>query len=150
MSYLNVSDWQIKWRALAADMTMLQQQIGAVQALQKKDPAGYPFPSGDWWQTSQGFFGEFSQFYSEQVQPTPIIPWQSTEDLDKYRARYEQLRADFIGGQKVNKTQLGAGNVEAPPSAAGGLTTALWIVGGVMALGAVGYVLSGVARLEGH
>ena len=66
---------------------------------------------GPWWQSFTGFRNGWSQYYAENIQSPPLIPWQSSGSLDEYADQAAQWAKKLIektkGAESVPGVQPG-------------------------------------------
>lgn len=155
MGLLNIEEFVRKGQQIDLDMLNLD---SAIKGIAKNSPANVPPADLMTW---KGLYSDWEYFFRTNIKNPPILPFQSTSDLDLWLSRLESWRV------KMQKWALSSGNDtsraiasnlpsspatiehrENPPSVAG---TPTWVYLGLGALllGGLGYSLSAVARLGG-
>lgn len=154
MSFVSTEEFQRLGREVNAEMSALDEAVDRTWNDKRKLGADrVPFPDGPWWQRWQGFHGSWTQYYEEQVKPTPIMPWHDDGDLREWGRQLDTWKDDFNRGQAENaKRQLGGPVLPTVPTGKsdssfglGGLLTSGLVVGAVLA---VGYLVSSTANLK--
>jgi hypothetical protein len=149
MALVTTEEFQREGRAVDGDMTALDEAVDRTQGQkQQLGEAKVPFPEGPWWQRWKGFRGAWSQYFEEQVKPTPFLPLHDDGDIQQWQTDLRQWTDDFAKGQKQNQAvpQL------AGPLGSGPGTSSAATIGKALAvvafLGAAGYALSNAAALK--
>lgn len=152
MGFVSTEEFQREGRAVDSEMVALDEAVDRV-VMQRQRGASMPFPDGPWWQRWKGFRGSWSQYFEEQVKPTPMLPVHDDGDIQQWSKDLDAWKAEFAKGQVTNATQELGGPKTAtlPGSSSDGsssMPSALKAVGAIAALGAVGYLLSSAGNLK--
>lgn len=99
MSFVATDDWQRYGRQIDADMTVVDDSVD------KLLPLGM---SGEFWQGWKGFYGGWTQYYQEDVKPTPVLPWHDdsplteyAQKLDVWKSEVKSLQDQFLKTKKI-------------------------------------------------
>lgn len=154
MSYVTTEDFQREGRQVHSEMTALNEAVDRTTAQRAKLGADkVPFPDGPWWQRWEGFWGSWTQYYDQQIRPTPILPFHDDGDIQEWARQLDTWKAEFSRGQAQNAQaarELGGPTGPTLPKGSGGfnagsLMTYGLVVGAVVSLG---YFVSSTANLK--
>ena|SRR5437868_4560593 len=150
MSFVTTEEFQREGREVDSEMTALQEAVSRTTAdAQKLGAAKVPFPDGPWWQRWQGFYGSWTQYYQEQVRPTPVLPLHDDGDIKQWSADLGTWKAEFAKGQLQNAAKQLGGPLTDTLHASSSAVPGWFKVGGVLvALGVGGYFLSSVGNVK--
>lgn len=152
MAFVSTEEFQREGRAVDSEMTSLQEAVNRTSVdRQKLGASKVPFPDGPWWQRWQGFYGAWTQYYQEQVRPTPILPLHDDGDIQQWAKELADWKAEFAKGQTQNATaQLGGPLTRggAPGDGGSSIPSAVKVVAVLAGLGLGGYFLSSVGSVK--
>lgn len=152
MAFVSTEEFQREGRAVNSEMVSLDEAVDRTSKDQQKlGEKNVPFPDGPWWQRWKGFYGSWTQYFGEQVQPTPILPVHDDGDIQQWGKELAQWKADFAKGQTQNATAQLKGPLTkggAPGEGDGSLPGAIKLVAILAALGIGGYFLSSVGSVK--
>jgi hypothetical protein len=146
MSFVTSSELQREGAAVNSEVLSLDEAVD--RAFQGKQP----FPDGPWWQRWKGFRGSWSQYYEEQIKPTPLLPFHDDGDVQNWSKELGAWKGEFSKGQAANSVKDLGGPITGPPIAPNGgsstVPTTLKALAALAGLGAVGYFLANVASVK--
>lgn len=152
MSLLSTEEYLRRGHQIDLDMLNLDSAIGGLV----QEGA---VPSGDK-MTWDALYAEWQHDYHVNIESVPLSPWQFSDLLDTWTARVQQWRNKAAKWSLVSSKRAHDIVSALPDSpalieaaerpAAGALPTWAWMIFGVSLTAAVGYTLSGVARIGGR
>jgi hypothetical protein len=152
MAFVSTEEFQREGRAVDSEMTSLSEAVDrTTKERQTLGASKVPFPDGPWWQRWQGFYGGWTQYYQEQVRPTPVLPLHDDGDIQQWAKELADWKADFAKGQAQNATAQLKGPLTrggAPDGSSSSLPGAVKVGVVLAALGLGGYFLSSVGSVK--
>lgn len=159
MAYVESDEYMRLGRKVGSEADSLDSAVDAagIQGGAKARDGSPGWLSIDWWQRWKGWYGSWTQFRSANVDKPPILPIQSTDDVDQWASEIDAWKKSFVAESlKAGKAGALAGPLGTTSEGKGGglfgSTSATYLKIGVFAgvVLSIGYVLSSAARLRGR
>jgi hypothetical protein len=160
MSYVASDEYMRLGRKVDSDAISLNDAVDAagIAGGSTARGGGPGWLNVDFWERWKGWYGGWTQFRSANIDKPPILPIQSTDDVDQWASEVDAWKKSFVA-ESIKAGKVGAlagplGSATEGQEGGGilGTTGATYIKVAAFAGVALslGYLLSGAARLRGR